>query len=127
MFAPGAGFYGGLYGKPWLDEYLARFAERLIVEEELGADGWTDLLALSFSALDYAGHNFGPDSPEVLDTLLMAYKVAEDSRVRVPTAVGYDGYVISYTAEPVEIPDQALVDEWLPPNVAMPDIMPDYY
>ena len=55
----------------------------------------------------------------------MAYKVAEDPRVRIPTAVGYDGYVISYTAEPVEIPDQALVDEWLPKNVAMPSIMPD--
>ena len=55
----------------------------------------------------------------------MAYKVAEDPRVRIPIAVGYDGYVLSYTAEPVEIPDQALVDEWLPPNKAMPSILPD--
>ena len=70
MFAPSESFYGGLYGKPWLDEQLTRFAERLIVEERLGEDAWTDLLALSYSALDYAGHNFGPDSPEVLDVLL---------------------------------------------------------
>jgi pyruvate ferredoxin oxidoreductase alpha subunit len=55
----------------------------------------------------------------------MAYKVAEDPRVRIPIAVGYDGYVLSYTAEPVEIPDQALVDEWLPPNKPMPSILPD--
>jgi pyruvate ferredoxin oxidoreductase alpha subunit len=55
----------------------------------------------------------------------MAYKIAEDPRVRIPGAVGYDGYVLSYTAEPVEIPDQALVDDWLPPNKAMPSILPD--
>jgi len=70
-------------------------------------------------------HWYVEHAQEVLDTILMAYKVAEDPRVRIPTAVGYDGYVISYTAEPVEIPDQALVDEWLPKNVAMPSIMPD--
>ena len=72
-------------------------------------------------------HWYVEHAQEVLDTLLMAYKVAEDPRVRIPTAVGYDGYVISYTAEPVEIPEQALVDEWLPENVAMPDIMPDNF
>ena len=68
--APSESFYRQLAWSPWLDEYLARFAERLIVEERLGEDGWTDLLALSFSALDSAGHDYGPDSPEVLDVLL---------------------------------------------------------
>jgi pyruvate ferredoxin oxidoreductase alpha subunit len=70
-------------------------------------------------------HWYVEHAQEVLDTMLMAYKVAEDPRVRIPTAVGYDGYVISYTAEPVLIPDQAAVDEWLPKNVAMPNIMPE--
>ena len=70
-------------------------------------------------------HWYVEHAQEILDSVLMAYKVAEDPRVRIPTAVGYDGYVISYTAEPVEIPDQALVDEWLPPNKAWPDLMPD--
>jgi pyruvate ferredoxin oxidoreductase alpha subunit len=71
------------------------------------------------------GHQYVEHAQEVLDSLLMAYKVAEDPRVRIPIAVGYDGYVLSYTAEPVEIPDQALVDEWLPPNKPMPSILPD--
>jgi pyruvate ferredoxin oxidoreductase alpha subunit len=70
-------------------------------------------------------HWYVEHAQEVLDSLLMAYKVAEDPRVRIPVAVGYDGYVLSYTAEPVEIPDQALVDEWLPPNKPMPSILPD--
>ena len=71
------------------------------------------------------GHWYVEHAQEVLDTILMAYKVAEDPRIRIPIAVGYDGYVLSYTAEPVEIPDQALVDEWLPKNKAMPEILPD--
>jgi pyruvate ferredoxin oxidoreductase alpha subunit len=70
-------------------------------------------------------HWYVEHAQEVLDTLLMAYKVAEDPRIRIPIAVGYDGYVLSYTAEPVEIPDQDLVDEWLPPNKAIPEVLPD--
>jgi len=62
---------------------------------------------------------------ELLDTCLMAYKIAEDKRVRLPLAFGYDGYVLSYTAEPVEIPAQEAVDAWLPPNKPMPSILPD--
>ena len=37
---------------------------------ELGADDVPDLLAISFSAHDYAGHSWGPDSWEVLDLTL---------------------------------------------------------
>ena len=75
---------------------------------------WTGWLQL------YVEHN-----QEALDTCLMAYKIAEDKRVRLPLAFGYDGYVLSYTAEPVEIPTQEDVDDWLPPNKAMPSILPD--
>ena len=64
------------------------------------------------------------NNQEVLDTVLMAYKIAEDERVRIPVAVGYDGYVLSYTAEPVEIPDQGKVDAWLPPYEAIPSYLP---
>ena len=55
------------------------------------------------------------NNQEVLDTCIMAYKIAEDERVNLPIAFGLDGYILSYTAEPVEIPDQADVDSFLPP------------
>jgi len=71
------------------------------------------------------GHQYVEHAQEILDSLLMAYKVAEDPRIRIPIAVGYDGYVLSYTAEPVEIPAQEDVDNWLPPNKAIPTILPD--
>ena len=64
------------------------------------------------------------NNQEALDTAIMSYKIAEDPRLVTPTIFGIDGYILSYTAEPVEIPDQETVDEWLPPLKApwAPDI-----
>lgn len=50
---------------------------------------------------------------EVLDTVLQAYKVAE--RVSLPAMLVLDAFALSHTAEPVEIPSQEAVDEFLPP------------
>ncbi len=50
---------------------------------------------------------------EVLDAVLMAYKVAEE--VSLPAMVVLDGFTLSHTYEPVDVPDQALVDRFLPP------------
>ena len=50
---------------------------------------------------------------EVLDTVLQAYRVAE--RVNLPVMLVLDAFVLSHTAEPVSFPDQAVVDEYLPP------------
>ena len=55
------------------------------------------------------------NSQEVLDTILMGYKVGEDRDIYLPVAVCYDGYFVSATATPTTVPDQAQVDEWLPP------------
>lgn len=50
---------------------------------------------------------------EVLDTVLQAYRVAE--RVSLPAMLVLDAFVLSHTAEAVEIPSQSLVDQYLPP------------
>jgi pyruvate ferredoxin oxidoreductase alpha subunit len=42
---------------------------------------------------------------EVLDSILMAYRLAEDPRVRLPVIVNLDGFYLSFTREPVIIPD----------------------
>jgi pyruvate ferredoxin oxidoreductase alpha subunit len=51
---------------------------------------------------------------EVLDSVLMAYRIAEDDRVSLPVLVNLDGFYLSFTREPVEIPDAAAVREFLP-------------
>jgi len=55
------------------------------------------------------------NNQEALDTAIMSYKIAEDPRLYTPCTFAIDGYILSYTAEPVEVPDQDSIDEWLPP------------
>jgi len=50
---------------------------------------------------------------EVLDSVLLAYKVSE--QVRLPTMLCLDAFLLSHTSEPVNVPDQASVDAFLPP------------
>ena len=52
---------------------------------------------------------------EVLDTTIMAYKVAEHRDVMLPVNVCHDGNYLSYGAARVELPTQEEVDAFLPP------------
>jgi pyruvate ferredoxin oxidoreductase alpha subunit len=52
---------------------------------------------------------------EVLDSILMAYRLAEDERVRLPVAVNLDGFYLSFTREPVTLPEPEQVRRFLPP------------
>jgi pyruvate ferredoxin oxidoreductase alpha subunit len=54
------------------------------------------------------------DCQEVLDSVLMAYRLAEDHRVRQPVLVNLDGFYLSFTREPVSVPGPAAVDAFLP-------------
>ncbi|MEA3291956.1 MAG: pyruvate synthase [Pseudomonadota bacterium] len=51
---------------------------------------------------------------EVLDSILIAYRLAEDERVRLPVIVNQDGFYLSFTREPVEAPAVKEVDAFLP-------------
>lgn len=52
---------------------------------------------------------------EVLDTLIMAYRLAEDPEILLPVNVCFDGYYLSYSTERVELPYQEDVDAFLAP------------
>ncbi len=52
---------------------------------------------------------------EVLDSIIMAYRLAEHPDVLLPVIVNLDGFYLSFTREPVEIPDWDAVREFLPP------------
>ncbi len=55
---------------------------------------------------------------EVLDTVIMAYRVAERRDVMLPVNVCHDGNYLSYGTARVELPDQDAVDAFLgPPDV----------
>lgn len=49
---------------------------------------------------------------EIIDSILIAFRVAEE--VSLPAMVVYDAFYLSHTYEAVDIPEQGLVDEFLP-------------
>ena len=52
---------------------------------------------------------------EVLDSVLIAYRLGEHDRVRLPVIVNLDGFTLSFTREPVQVPDAETVARFLPP------------
>jgi len=56
---------------------------------------------------------YARDNQEILDSIIQAYRIAET--VHVPAMVCYDGYVLSHTVMPVQVPGQQEVDDFLPP------------
>jgi len=50
---------------------------------------------------------------EILDLIIMAYRLAEDHDIQLPVMVNYDGYYLSFLAETVEIPGIDEVDRYL--------------
>jgi pyruvate/2-oxoacid:ferredoxin oxidoreductase alpha subunit len=55
---------------------------------------------------------YARNNQEILDSVIQAYKIAE--KVYVPVMVCYDGYILSHTEMPVDIPTQDDVDKFLP-------------
>jgi len=51
---------------------------------------------------------------EVLDSILIAYRLAEDERILLPILVNMDGFHLSFTREPVDIPNIVDVRRFLP-------------
>ena len=59
---------------------------------------------------------FTEDGQEVFDSVLCAFKIAEDPRVLLPVMVHLDGFHLSHMIEPILIEEQEKVTRFLPPN-----------
>jgi pyruvate/2-oxoacid:ferredoxin oxidoreductase alpha subunit len=58
------------------------------------------------------------DHQQIIDSVIKAYWLAE--KVSIPVMVCYDGYILSHTYMPFDVPEQKKVDAFLPP------FRPDY-
>jgi len=56
---------------------------------------------------------FAEDNQEAADLHMQAFKIAE--QISVPVMVCMDGFILTHAFEPVDIPDQKEVDDFLPP------------
>ncbi len=82
------------------------------------APGWSiwvdhqDTMAMRDSGW---GQIYAKNNQEAFDSVLQAYKIAENHDVYFPFMVTLDGFVLSHTASEVELLTQEEVDEFLPP------------
>jgi pyruvate ferredoxin oxidoreductase alpha subunit len=60
---------------------------------------------------------YAEDGQEALDSILTAYKISENPKVLLPTMVCLDGFILTHTVEPVDIPTAEDVDRFLPKYV----------
>jgi pyruvate/2-oxoacid:ferredoxin oxidoreductase alpha subunit len=55
------------------------------------------------------------NNQEVLDTVIQAYRIAEDKNILLPAMVCLDGFILTHTRERVFVPTQQKIDDFLPP------------
>lgn len=91
--------YGAIASTPYGSSLTAEMAKAAIEGEELGKDDFTDLLAISFSAPDYVGHAYGPNSIEIEDTYLRLDRDLGEFFTYLDTKVGKGQYVVFLSAD----------------------------
>jgi arylsulfatase A-like enzyme len=92
-------FYDRWRRSPFADAYLSRMAQAAVDALQLGRGPGTDFLGVSFSALDTAGHDFGPRSHEVQDLLVRLDETIGGLLEHLDRAVGRENYVVALTAD----------------------------
>ena len=66
---------------------------------------------------------YARNNQEILDLVIQAYRIAE--MVYIPVMVCYDGYILSHTEMPVDVPSQKDVDKFLPAYKPHTTLNPD--
>jgi predicted AlkP superfamily pyrophosphatase or phosphodiesterase len=96
---PGQRFYTAFEYSPFASEYLEEFAKAAIDGESLGDDPFPDLLSISFSSPDLAGHSYGPDSQEMEDTYIRLDRVIADLLNYIDKKIGLANTIIAVTGD----------------------------
>ena len=92
-------YYEAFEGAPFKNEVLLDFARAAVENENLGRRGVTDLLCLSFSTNDVIGHNYGPDSHELMDITLRTDRMLAEFLAFLDQRVGLKKCTIVLTAD----------------------------
>jgi predicted AlkP superfamily pyrophosphatase or phosphodiesterase len=91
--------FAAMAGSPFGNDIVETFAERAIGAEALGKGPGTDVLTVSYSANDYVGHEYGPDSPEVREVSLRTDALLDRFFRYVDSKVGLQNVLVVFTAD----------------------------
>ncbi|HEV3039052.1 MAG TPA: alkaline phosphatase family protein [Candidatus Angelobacter sp.] len=92
-------FCGAIEFTPFSNEMLEEMAEKAIENEQLGTHDGTDVLAISFSANDYVGHQLGPDAPEVRDISIRTDQTLKKLLDFLDARLGEGNTLVVFTAD----------------------------
>ncbi len=67
---------------------------------------------------------FVENGQEAIDLSIQSFKIAEHKDVNLPICVNIDGFQLTHMVEPVEFPDQELVNKFLPPRESFATLHP---
>jgi len=90
---------GELMGKPWFERIILKLGRTIIREEALGLDAHPDLLCLSFSAMDWMIHEYGPYSQEVMDACIKLDTYLGDFISELDQSIGLEHIEFVLTAD----------------------------
>ncbi len=100
---------------PFSNTVLTDFALQALSNEQLGQDDVTDMLCISYSTPDIAGHSFGPYSVEIEDIYLRLDLEIARLIDRLESEVGKKNFILFLTADHAVVPvPQYLIDNDLP-------------
>ncbi len=97
--APPAAFLELWQSSPYGDAALGAMAVSAIDDFQLGQRDVVDFLGVSFSSTDLVGHDFGPDSHEVQDTLARLDRTLGALLTALDAKVGRGRYVLALSAD----------------------------
>ena len=97
-------FYDQWMASPFADTYLTQFAENAVDSLGLGKGGGMDYLGVSYSSVDYVGHEFGPRSREIQDVLVRLDQDLGDLFANLDKKVGHGNYVVALSADHGVVP-----------------------
>lgn len=109
---PDKSFYTALTISPFGNEIVFDFAKELITREKMGQDSVPDLLAISLSSNDHAGHQYGPDSPEVLDVAVRTDKLLSNFLIFLDQNIGLDNAIIVLSGDHGVLSNSRLLAEF---------------
>jgi hypothetical protein len=92
-------FYEAYENDPAASELVGAFVKDAVKQEQLGRHDNTDLLCVGFSQIDKVGHSYGPDSHELMDSVLRLDRVLADLLGFLDQEVGLANCVIVLTAD----------------------------
>jgi hypothetical protein len=92
-------FYDYLRRTPFADEITLDVAIAAMRGHQIGQDAFTDIFAVGFSATDFIGHTYGPDSHEIMDQLLRLDLVLDKLFREVDATIGLANTLVVLTAD----------------------------